>query len=88
MHEHTGAATVETKGTVDAGAIGIEHCTRVRCMSCLSLAAPSTAPHPTRGVVKCEEAREVMGRAAALVRDVCVLGCGRCGVSAFCEVKL
>eukprot|EP00966_Prymnesium_polylepis_P315256 7284303-Prymnesium_polylepis.1 len=27
-------------------------------------------------------------RASALVRDVCVLGCGCCGCSAFCEVKL
>eukprot|EP00966_Prymnesium_polylepis_P300554 6945915-Prymnesium_polylepis.1 len=27
-------------------------------------------------------------RASAEVRGVCVLGCGRCGVSAFCEVKL
>eukprot|EP00966_Prymnesium_polylepis_P075275 1746194-Prymnesium_polylepis.1 len=26
-------------------------------------------------------------RASALVRDACVLGCGCCGFSAFCEVK-
>ena len=55
---------------------------------CLLRALPSAVSYPTRGGVGCEEACPLAVRASAEVRGVCVLGCGRCGDSAFCEVKL